>query len=224
MTTIKNRYTPLFLSFLFSVLLLIPAHAGVSNAEMARSQTAGPKGAFSGKIAATVNGEQITRQELAKECLRHYGEGVLSSLINIRLVEEACRRNGIKITSKDIDAEIARMAKRFGITVDQHYKLLENQRGFDPYEYRKMVWSRLAQMRLKSNDMKVTNEEIQKAYEMQYGPSVKVRLIVVKDLNLAKEIRAKAVADPNVFPDLAKKHSLDAASASSKGWLASVTP
>ena len=34
------------------------------------------------EIMASVNGQQITRQELAQQCLRRYGEDVLESMVN----------------------------------------------------------------------------------------------------------------------------------------------
>ena len=208
MTNKKHLHCLLFLSLLSSFMLLAQAQAA--------QQKSAPR---TSNVVATVNGENITREDLAKECLRHYGESVLESLINVRLVEQACEKNGIKISSEEIDAEIQKMATQFGIPVEQWYKMLMEERGITPEQYREMVWMILAQKKLAGAQMQVTNDEIQKEYETQFGPAVKARLIAVEDPKLAQNIRAKAVENPDQFANLAKQYSVDTVSASSKGWV-----
>jgi parvulin-like peptidyl-prolyl isomerase len=77
----------------------------------------------------------------------------------------------------------------------------------------------LAQKKLAGSQMTITQEELRKEYETQYGPSVKARLIAVEKPDLAQQIRAKAVANPGSFAKLAKQYSIDTVSASSKGWI-----
>src|SRR5690606_19079789 len=65
------------------------------------------------KVMAVVNGEQISRQELAQECLRRYGEEVLESVVNRYVITQACQEAGITITDQDVTNEISRIAKKF---------------------------------------------------------------------------------------------------------------
>ena len=55
---------------------------------------------------AVVNGQPVTRQQLATESLRRFGEEVLESIINKQLVFNECQRLNIKITEKDVNDEI----------------------------------------------------------------------------------------------------------------------
>ena len=47
---------------------------------------------------AVINGQPISRQHLANECVRRFGEDVLKSIIKKQLVYNECQRQGIKIT------------------------------------------------------------------------------------------------------------------------------
>ena len=172
------------------------------------------------RVVAVVNRRQITREELGRECLRHYGNEVLESLVNKHLIAQECRQRGISVTRADVKAEIDRMAKRFGLPTDQWMKMLKEERGINPAQYADdIVWPTLALRRLAGKQLTVTRQELVKAYETKYGPSVRARLIASKDLETAKRLRAEAAADPDAFGNLAKEHSEDTPSAAAKGLI-----
>ena len=60
-------------------------------------------------VVAVVNGQSISRQELAQQCLKRYGETVLESLVNKHLILQACQQRSIRITREDIEREISRI-------------------------------------------------------------------------------------------------------------------
>ncbi|ASV72655.1 Foldase protein PrsA precursor [Thermogutta terrifontis] len=198
-----------------------PAPRGNSGA----SQAPGASGAVTSQpsqpqIVAVVNGEPITRDELRRECLRRYGEEVLESVVNKYLIMEECQRRGITVTAEEIDAEITRMATRFGMPVEAWLKLLKDERGIKPEQYRRdIIWPMLALRKLAGQKLLVTPEELQREFESRYGPAVKARMIVVSRRDLAERLRNEAVAHPDQFGDLAKQYSEDAASASLKGLI-----
>ena len=49
---------------------------------------------------AFVDGTEITVDELAAECLARHGSTVLDTLINRRIIEQACRSKGLMITKQ----------------------------------------------------------------------------------------------------------------------------
>ena len=192
-----------------------PVPASAVGNQGATGQSAKP--AEKPKIVATVNGEQITRDQLAAECLRHYGKEVLESMINKYLIMQECKRRNVVISRQEVDAEIQRMATRFGLSVDQWLKMLKQERGITPVQYANdIIWPTLALRKLAGQQLQVTPEEVQQAFENQYGPAVRVRLIACKDRQLAEKVRAAAAAKPDEFPELAKQYSEDP-SASVKG-------
>jgi parvulin-like peptidyl-prolyl isomerase len=171
-------------------------------------------------LAATVNNEPISRDELGDECLLHYGGEVLESIVNRTLIMVSCQRRGITITDADVQAEIDRMAKKFQVGKDQWVKLLEKERGITPERYaHDIVWPTLALRELAKNQLQITRRELDEAYESEFGPGVKVRLIAIENPEKARAIHAQAVAKPDDFGALAKNHSQDANSASAYGLI-----
>jgi parvulin-like peptidyl-prolyl isomerase len=185
--------------------------------------TAGPDPApVAGKpampIMAVVNGEQIQREMLANECLRRYGEEVLENLINRQIIAQACQARNVVITDGDLDAEIRNVAERFGLTVDRWLSVLQSERNVDPVQYRTdIIWPTLALRRLASTQVTVTDEEFRQAFESEYGPKIKARVIAVSSREKADRLQQMAQSDPDRFPQLAKEHSEDRATASVHG-------
>jgi parvulin-like peptidyl-prolyl isomerase len=201
---------------------------GLASAQSPRQQrvaqnTSAPNAAqTTGPIAllAIVNGQQITREYLAHECLMRYGEDVLETAINRQLIMEECNRRGISVSQQEVEADIAHKAKLFGLTSDSYLALLQNERNIDPKQYgRDIIWPALAMRKLAAGQIHVTDEEIRRAFETEIGPQVKVRLIALKDRAKAEWIREKAAAEPETFGVLAKEHSVDETSASASGWI-----
>jgi len=170
------------------------------------------------EVVATVNTQRVSRGELAEECLRHYGEEVLESMVNKRLIVRECRRRKVRVTQADVNAEIERMAKRFGIPVDQWLKMLEQERHITSTQYANdIIWPTLALRSLAGRRLTVSREELVREFETRYGEAIRARLISVSDPSKAKALHARATADPEGFGNLAKDNSEDAPSASAKG-------
>ena len=196
--------------------LAIPTAAKPVRSAAATSQPA-PSGP---RIVATVNGDEITRDELGRECLKHYGAQVLEHLVNKYLIKQECRQRNITVTQAEVNAEIERMATRFGLAVAQWLKMLEEERGISPRQYANdIIWPTLALRKLAGDRLEVTEAELAEQYESQYGPSVQARLIVCNDRAVAKRLRAQAAADPTAFAKLAKAESVDVTSASMGGMI-----
>ena len=172
------------------------------------------------KIVAVVNGESITREDLARDCLQHYGKDVLDRLVNKYLVMQECERRGLSVSREEVNAEIERTASKFKLPVHEWLKLLKQERGVTAEQYASdIVWPRLALQKLAGAELNVTEAEIQRAYDSQYGEAVKARMIVCNDAHSAEQVRAAAVAAPDTFGDLAKRYSKDVASAAQMGQL-----
>jgi len=170
------------------------------------------------QVMATVNGENITRNDLAREALRHYGKEVLESLMNKHLIAGACAQKQITITTEEVAAEIDRMAQRFGVATDQWLKMLSEERHITPAQYAKdIIWPTIALRKLAADRCEPTDLEVQQAYESQYGATVRIRLIACNKLDKAQHVRALAVQKPEDFPELAKQYSDDTNSAAAKG-------
>jgi parvulin-like peptidyl-prolyl isomerase len=169
------------------------------------------------KIVAVVNREPISREQLAQECVRHYGKEVLESMINKYLILLECKRLTVTVSRAEVDVEIDRMAQRFGLKVKQWLQMLKQERGINGVQYASdIIWPTLALRKLAGNKLQVSKQELKEAFDAQYGEAVRARLISVRDKATAQKVRAEAAAKPEEFGELAKKYSEDS-SASAKG-------
>ena len=193
-----------------------PAAAGATNPN-AQPPTAEPK---KPELMAIINGEEIKRDELGKECLKRYGDEVLDSLVHKEMIADYCRAHNVVVSDQEVDEEIERMAKQFKLPKDQWLKLLEKERGIKPVQYAKeIIWPTLALRKLSAAELTISKRELDEAFESQFGPAVKARIIVMSNPKDAARVRNEAIAAPDKFPALARKYSEDSASASSGGLM-----
>jgi parvulin-like peptidyl-prolyl isomerase len=171
-------------------------------------------------VMALVNGKDISRKDLTDACVQRFGEDVLESIVNKRLITNHCTNHNITVTQAEIDAEIDRMAKRFQLGREQWLQMLEKERGVTAAEYaRDIVWPTLALRKLADKELQVTQVELQKAYEQEFGPMVRARLIALADPAKARQIHAQLMANPEGFAKAAIEHSQDVNSASIGGLI-----
>ena len=57
-------------------------------------------------IVADVNGQLITRQQLAEELIARKGRAQLDALVKRTIVEQAARARGITVTDRVVQAEV----------------------------------------------------------------------------------------------------------------------
>ena len=172
------------------------------------------------KPVAIVNGSEITSERLGEECLGRHGPTVLETLVNRRIIEQACRQQGVTVTPQDVSAEIDAMARRFSVPQDKWIEMIQQERGITPKQYSDdIVWPMIALRRLARGAVEPTADELQEAFEKQFGPAVKARIIVSRSRRDAEQVRAQAVAAPDEFGGLARQHSVDVGSASANGWV-----
>ena len=172
------------------------------------------------KPVAFVNGVEITSDRLGEECLGRHGPTVLEALVNHRIIEQACQQQGVTVTPQDVAGEIEAMAKRFSVPRDKWIEMIQQERGITPKQYSDdIVWPMIALRRLARGTVEPTADELREAFEKQFGPAVKARIIVSRSRQDAEQVRAQAVAAPDEFGGLARQHSVDVGSASANGWV-----
>ena len=172
------------------------------------------------KVVAVVNGKTISREQLADDCLARFGTVVLDNLLNKRLILQACEAKNIVITQQDVNDEIERTAGKFGLTTPLFLKAMQEERDVTPEQYAsEITWPMLALRALAAEQIKVSEEEIEKIIQSEYGAKVQVRMLAVTDRQQAEQLRQQAVEQPETFRRLAKQYSEDAASASVDGLL-----
>jgi len=169
---------------------------------------------------AIVNGSTVTRQEVANECMRRFGNEVLESLINKMLVFQECQRLGITITEQDVNDELTKNASKLGWTAERYVKLQCEERGISVDRLKRdILWSELALRRLAESQTQVSPQEISERLEFEFGPKVQVRQLVVDSKEKALHFKQMAEEDPASFEKICKEYSIDRNSAALGGLL-----
>jgi parvulin-like peptidyl-prolyl isomerase len=168
-----------------------------------------------------VNGQVITRRQLADECIARKGKEIAEIMIHRTLVEQALRAKKLEVTAAEIDQEIESVAKRFGIGREAWLRTLDKERNISPIQYaRDIIYPALALRKLCSGRVQVTTNDMQQAFEAQYAEKIRCRMILVDTQQKAMRIWEQLRDNPGGFEALATKESMDTGSRSLGGLLA----
>ncbi|WP_406701081.1 SurA N-terminal domain-containing protein [Singulisphaera sp. Ch08] len=171
---------------------------------------------------ATVNGQKITRQQLADECVARQGEEILDTLVARTLIDQALRAKKLEVTAVEIDNEIENVAQNVAhVGREAWLRTLAKERNISPTQYaRDIIYPALALRKLADKKVQVTAEDMRDSFEAQYGEKIRCRLIMVDKLPAAQGIWEELRKNPAGFEKLAQERSMDAGSRSLGGLLA----
>ncbi len=171
---------------------------------------------------ALVNGEPITRQQLADECVARKGEEILETLIARKLIDQAIRKQKLTVTRAEIDAEINRVADQIAHTNRERWlATLNSERGISPEQYaRDIIEPSLALRKLAAPLVQVTPEDMKQAFESQFGEKLRCRLIMLPTLDMAKQAWEEVKRKPELFEKVAQEKSIDQGTRGVGGLLA----
>lgn len=159
-------------------------------------------------------------RDVEAECVRRLGKEVLDNMINRATIQLACQERNIVVTKAEVEKEIVRIASEFKIPLEQYLQMLQAERGINPDQYRNdVIWPMLALRKLAGEEIQVTSAEVKKAFEREYGPRVKVRMILCDNQRRAQTAWQKAKEDPENFEKYVQEFSIDQASKSLDGTI-----
>jgi foldase protein PrsA len=175
---------------------------------------------------AIINGEPISRQRLADECVARKGEEILETMIARTLVDQAIRSQKLAVTPKEVDAEITRVAQTIaGVSREKWLATLAQDRHISPMQYaRDIIYPSLALRKLALPRVKVTDQDVTEAIESQYGEKLRCRLMMFNSLELAKQVWEELKKNPAAWDKLCQQHSIDQATRAVGGMLSEPIP
>jgi foldase protein PrsA len=170
---------------------------------------------------AIINGEPITRQQLADECVAQKGAEILETLIARRLIDQAVRASKMEITPAEINAEIDRVAMNVAqVSREKWLATLDKERKISPERYaRDVIYPALALRKLSAPMVQVTEADLKQAFQSQFGERVKCRMILLNSMPIAREVWEELKKNPSLFEKLAQERSIDPATRSVGGML-----
>ncbi len=158
-----------------------------------------------------VNTHAISYDEVARECVARYGAEILDSIINRTIIQQECERRGVVVTEAEVRQEVVDIAKKFNLPLDTWYQMLQAERNINSDQYHKdIIWPMLALKKLAGQNITVTEVDMRKAFERDYGPRVKARVIFIDgNQRRANEVWEQCQREPENFDQLAMKYSAD---------------
>ncbi len=109
-------------------------------------------------VAATVNGQPISRLAIIKDLETQSGKATLDSVITRTLVYQEASKKNISVTEKDIDNEVSKIQKQFQAQGQNLDALLATQ-GLTKERFRDEVKVQLLVTKILGDQAKVTDKE-----------------------------------------------------------------
>ena len=184
-------------------------------------------------VAATIDSRPIYLDSVIEMSLKLYAEQDLASMISIALIRQECKKVGVVVTDQDVATDVwIHAAESVNPLPDGSPNVKEYLRSelakynvTEDYYKKSIVWPGLALRKLSEGLVKVTEEDIQKSFEANYGERAICLGIVLNDERRAREVWQKARTMPTaenrdpeeVFGDLAAEYSVDPAGKQMRG-------
>ena len=176
-------------------------------------------------IAALIDNKPVYLDAVVEMCMKLYAEQDLSAMISLALIRQECKKVGLNVTDQDVATDVwVRAAETTFPLQDGSPNIKEYLRGelarYNTTEEnykRTIVWPSVALRKLSEGMVKITDEDIQKSFEANYGESVQCLGIVLGDERRAREVWQKARTMPakenrtleDVFGELASSYSIE---------------
>src|SRR4051812_39041290 len=140
-------------------------------------------------VAAIVNGRQLTLAQLADECITRHGSEVLDGEVNRKILQQELNRKQMAVDKTDIDSEVSRGADAYGFVtkdgkpdMERWLQSVTQQPGATVDLYiRDAVWPSVALKKLVGTRVEVSDDDLRRGYESNYGERVEVQAIVCGD-------------------------------------------
>ncbi len=178
-------------------------------------------------VAAVVDGMEIPIRHVAEVCLMRFGDEMLKTEINRTLLRAELQKAGLQVAKQDIDDEIARAAESMGYVTPSGSPdvetwltvITENDRSKVEFYIEDEVWPTVALKKLVEKNVSVTQEDMQKGFESNFGPRVDVLAIMTDNHQQATRVWSMAASNPTseFFGKLAHQYSIEPASRNNFG-------
>ena len=170
---------------------------------------------------AIVNGQPITRQRLADECVARKGQEILETLIARTLIEQALAAKKLEVTAAEIDEEIDRIAMQTAqLDREKWLEVLYKERGISPAQYaRDIIYPGLALRKLAGPKVQITEKDLKEAFEANHGARLRCRIIMTDTMVKATQIWEELRKNPDSFDKVAKLKSMDTSTRALGGML-----
>ena len=181
-------------------------------------------------VAAYINRQPLPYTYLAAECMTRHGKEILRGEISRLLLTLQLQKQKKTVEQADIDREVARAADAAGYFRDGQpdvagwLKSIQKEEGVSVQLYvSDAVWPSVALEKLVEDKVTITDEDLQKGYENNFGPRAEVLACVCSSQRAAEDVfREARGAGEQKFGELAAKYSVEQISRSNFGKIPAI--
>jgi RNA polymerase sigma factor (sigma-70 family) len=128
---------------------------------------------------ATVNGQDIKREEFGEHLIRKYGAKEIELFVNKKVIEDAAAKANVSVTDAEIDAAFDADVKGLTATRDEFVKVVLPKYVKTEGEWRDdVIRPRLLIQKMLGEQVTVTDDDLKKLFERKYGERRGVRMIL----------------------------------------------
>lgn len=130
-------------------------------------------------VVAYIHGSvALTREMLGEYLIFRMGHDRLDNLVNLKIIEHACKHHGISVTAAEVENAFREDLKRLRLTPKEFENRVLKGRGKSLVEYiEDTVRPELLMTRLCHSRVQVSEEDVRKAFEARFGEKVDCQLI-----------------------------------------------
>jgi parvulin-like peptidyl-prolyl isomerase len=138
------------------------------------------------RVVAFIHGNvPIYRAELAEFLIARYGAEQLGVLVNQKIVERACKAKGVDVTDAEVEIEFQRGLQ--GMSAKMFEENFLRKIHMKTYQFKEdVIRTKIALAKLVATEVVVTREDLEKGFEILYGPKVQCRWITFMDSATAR--------------------------------------
>lgn len=180
----------LAISLAFGVFSLAACTSNDENADSAKSTD-------NSEVVVASKAGNITKEEFYQELKDRYGENLLQEMVVTKVLADK-----YEVTDQDVDAQVQQLKDQYG---DQFNMVLQ-QNGFTSEDdFRRAVHFNLLQEKAATEDIKISDEAIQKQYD-RMKTEIRASHILVDSKEKADDL-LKQIKNGADFAKLAKENS-----------------
>ncbi|MBM7541511.1 peptidylprolyl isomerase [Amphibacillus cookii] len=161
------------------------------------------------EVVVEMDQGNISKEEFYEELKSTAGESVIQNMVYLKILEDR-----YEIDESEIDQEVDKLKEEYG---DSFEMVLQTNNFQDEEEFRENLRFQILQTEAITEDIEVSDEEIEQYYE-RLSNEIEASHILVEDEELANDLYDQLM-DGADFAELAEEHSTDTQSAAEGGNL-----
>lgn len=174
-------------------------------------------------VVATVNGDEITRDQLFDSMFARGGQEALENLITRKLIIQEAEKKGITVSEEEVDGEVRSIIDDSFQGSEEDFIAALDFYGLNMEDFREDAYLNLLVRKVAMDEIDLSETAAREFYDensalFQQSEEVEARHILVESREEAEDILALLDAGEE-FEVLAAEHSLDTSNKDSGGYL-----